>query len=241
MAASEGSVTPPRVWGKLFCYSINATIGGTPPRVWGKLIYLFGHFTIGTPPRVWENVSFDGADCGVQYTPTCVGKTRPVGNVFHQLHRYTPTCVGKTFIFVAWTSAVAGTPPRGGENDAMLKVLWPTFGTPPRVWGKPTLANYFRSLLGTPPRVWGKLHRHGPQLAASSGPPPRVWGKRLSIPVYYYLQVHPHVCGENYVSGLCDGRTRPVHPHVCGENSAVTSGVHACRSTPTCVGKTCTA
>ncbi len=154
-------------------------------------------------------------------------------------------------------------------------------GSPPRVWGK--LQNSSRKRMFHPvhPHVCGENSQSGavshPQFRFTPtcvgktglehsltrkvyGSPPRVWGKRDNTDTRDTdPSVHPHVCGENFVSlaqtmsitrftPTCVGKTvqcrrnrdaTTVHPHVCGENWwALVARQKGVRFTPTCVGKT---
>ena len=93
---------------------------------------------------------------------------------------------------------------------------------------------------GSPPRVWGKHNRAIQKIQFIYGSPPRVWGKlKRDIEVCTVFPVHPHVCGENAMTGWLARGYGAVHPHVCGENAKIDLPQNSIRRfTPTCVGKT---
>ena len=132
-------------------------------------------------------------------------------------------------------------------------------GTPPRVWGKrhfdstnggyPTVhphvcgENRWISWpkgwrTGTPPRVWGKLSGITSPFVFTRYTPTCVGKTFMETALMMDIQVHPHVCGENYHPASSPNPPIGTPPRVWGKLHNDHGDLDRERYTPTCVGKT---
>ncbi len=132
--------------------------------------------------------------------------------------RSTPTCVGRTAPTNWATTAHRSTPHVRGEDDQVGFYLLRVRGAPPRAWGG-------RELIEGPLRG-----RRSTPTCVGRTPPPA-----SSLPP---AAEHPHVRGEDQISG-CVGTTRAgAPPRAWGGRHSARLQVATVRSTPTCVGRT---
>ena len=92
--------------------------------------------------------------------------------------------------------------------------------------------------LGTPPRVWGKLSTL-PKFSIMPRYTPTCVGKTIAARIVkHYVEVHPHVCGENVLRQAKKVCNIGTPPRVWGKLLRIVRLPLSLRYTPTCVGKT---
>jgi len=134
------------------------------------------------------------------------------------LARFIPTCVGNTGVDLLFFFVHPVHPHVCGEHYSLFVICYSGIGSSPRVWGTPSLRHSSLSYSRFIPTCVGNTH---PRLTGSA-----------------YTPVHPHVCGEHYVSTdiLCPGAGSS--PRVWGTLCLNGYPVPGRRFIPTCVGNT---
>ena len=223
-------------------------------------VYLF-RFIIdyGPPPRVWGKLPcLEVAKMQKRSTPTRVGKTQ--GGSTHGRHeKVHPHACGENFVSVAAGMGTFGPPPRvWGKRVQVCSATISVPSTPTRV-GKTERPHVCEKVTMVHPHACGEnvVDRGGEK--REIGPPPRVWGKPSTDPApapsfrstptrvgktlrkrvrIYRDKVHPHACGENWVSSAAITTNIGPPPRVWGKLCDVFTIICTQRSTPTRVGKT---
>ena len=213
----------------------------------------------GSPPRVWGRHNSPAyQNQAPRFTPTCVGTTRcsarrSTGRPVHPhvcgddgdrggrhrndpgspprvwgrqsgarpggwSRRFTPTCVGTTASICVTHRCATVHPHVCGDDQAPGVDIERVVGSPPRVWGRLTAqAEAINSKRFTPTCV-------GTTCAVTSATSAS--------------QVHPHVCGDDYNSGIHEKGRSGSPPRVWGRPLVGRRFRGRCRFTPTCVGTT---
>ena len=146
-----------------------------------------------------------------------------------------------------------------GEYRTVAMQSMAPMGSPPRVWGirpartmdvsetedHPHVCGEYLGhpvwpciLIGSPPRVWGIRHESRKETFGVGITPTCVGNTWPPFVALWFIQDHPHVCGE-YLQALplaCGYQGSP--PRVWGIPAVKSSLSLSVRITPTCVGNT---
>ena len=213
----------------------------------------------GSPPRAWGG-RFVGHPVGrtIRLTPTCVGRTsrlrtrrwyfpahphvrgedssttrrlswccgsppRAWGGLQRRLgvelrKRLTPTCVGRTAAATPSPRRPTAHPHVRGEDEGAAAYVVVDLGSPPRAWGGR------RGLW-----LGGPLRRLTPTCVGRTSPRNAAGGQ---------CAAHPHVRGEDPISGSAGSAGWGSPPRAWGGQREAELASLADRLTPTCVGRT---
>ncbi len=130
--------------------------------------------------------------------------------------RFIPTCVGNICPTPSLLNPKSVHPHVCGEHDVSGCGTSVPCGSSPRVWGTCRMAEEIKNVRRFIPTCVGNI----PSLA----------GRERGY------TVHPHVCGEHYLSAVVEAVTGGSSPRVWGTSWSITRGCIPTRFIPTCVG-----
>jgi len=212
------------------------------PTCVGKTNYAVSWLRIyrGTPPRAWgKRPDVVAAVRTGKVHPHVRGENDMPEITFRQEYRYTPTCVGKTKPVGLNQHELSGTPPRAWGKRAESEFKRRTRRYTPTCVGKTRVLALEFLIIQVHPHVRGENGLAGRQASNGGGTPPHAWGKLIisRLPCYRHT-VHPHMRGENNPHPDSPTSCIGTPPHAWGKRSLGTGHANNIRYTPTCVGKT---
>ncbi len=175
----------------------------------------------------------------VRNTPTCVGKTRPVGLVWFSPEKH-PHVRGEDARSEDARACSPETPPRawgrhvhrfGGlahkgntptcvGKTAFFRVLVPSRQKHPHVRGE-DLVHFIQRYIPeeTPPRAWGRLSMTPSMRKKLRNTPTCVGKTQMSIATYLNTGKHPHVRGEDHIADISRYQCLETPPRAWGRQA----------------------
>ena len=244
---SQGSGSPPRVWGQQHG-AVKPRTGDrfTPTRVGttDDHVAQFGHDAVH-PHACGDNWLFDFESELFTGSPPRVWGQPDIGRLCRRVVRFTPTRVGTTRVRARARATRSVHPHACGDNTNLRPSGPAANGSPPRVWGQRGLVclislieRFTPTRVGTtPPRCRRcpahPVHPHACgdnvtapiTLAGRAGSPPRVWGQQGPVGEREPgIRFTPTRVGTTAWRRQTSDR-RSVHPHACGDNRRPCSAI----------------
>ncbi len=214
---------------------------------------------LGSSPRVWGTCHTPDRQQRINAVhPHVCGEHPPTAHAVRSTARFIPTCVGNitTFFLLAFQATVH--PHVCGEHSRVLTGLDLLARFIPTCVGNMSSARgEGEEAFGSSPRVWGTFPPHASQFVPRRFIPTCVGNMRPATLSASPSPVHPHVCGEHFITlihkytslgssprvwGTCGwslaggGAVAGSSPRVWGTFHVVLLARHAERFIPTCVG-----
>ncbi len=173
----------------------------------------------GSPPHAWGR--------------------RTISQIPEQFRRFTPTCVGKTVAITPRANLPSGSPPHAWGRLPSMRYTGGAIRFTPTCVGKTCgIQAFHHPCRGSPPHAWGRPKAEAIKLEHERFTPTCVGKTPLVGLDCRRIPVHPHMRGEDQVSGLDAPGAIGSPPHAWGRLCPCWTVKGWRRFTPTCVGKT---